>query len=197
MSNIISTCLLIASVGVFFGYINPTYGAQTGKTELKEKSIRELRDESVQYSDALEKTREIEKVRTGLLEKYNGIPIEERERIEKLLPDHIDSVRLIIDVNNIASQYGMTLKNIGLTGSETTKPVEGTSGAIGPKTERIKSVELKFNVSGAYDDFRSFIKDLERSLRLVDVISVSFIANDTSSAYSVALSTYHLNFNTK
>src|SRR3989338_1578701 len=197
MSNLISTILLIASVGVFFGYINPTYGAQTGAVDIRGKSIRELKEERANYTDALNKTREIETVRIGLLEKIANIPAEDKERIEKLLPDNIDSVRLIIDVNNIASQYGMTLKNIGLTGSAPEKSGGASSNAIGPQNELFKEVGLKFSVSGSYDNFRSFIKDLERSLRLVDVMSVSFVASETVYDYSVTISTYRLNFNSK
>ena len=197
MSNLISTILLIASVGVFFGYINPTYGAQTGAVDIREKSIRELKEERANYADALNKTREIETVRIGLLEQIANIPTEDRERIEKLLPDNIDSVRLIIDVNNIASQYGMTLKNIGFTGSATENPSGASSNTIGPQSGLFKEVGLKFSVSGSYDNFRSFIKDLERSLRLVDVMSVSFVASETVYDYSVTISTYRLNFNSK
>src|SRR3989338_7722833 len=130
MSNIISTILPISSLGVFFGYINPAYGALTGAQELTGRSVKELKEERSRYIDAMNKTREIEDARKGLLSKYNGILIEDRERIEKLLPDHIDSVRLIIDINNVASQYWMTLKNITLTGVETRQ--SPASSNIGP-----------------------------------------------------------------
>ncbi len=207
MSNLISILLLIASVGIFLGYVNPTYSGITGATVLKDKSIAELKVQRDEYADALQKTREIEQVRTGLLEKYNHIPLEERERLEKLLPDHIDSVRLIIEVNNIASTYGMTLKNIGLTDSDLaqksstalTPALSGaliTDGTIGPQEKHVKPVGLKFNVSGSYDNFRAFLKDLESNLRLVDVVAVTFSAGKEGLPdYSVTVSTYRLVFN--
>ena len=86
MSNLISIVLLIASVGIFFGYINPTYGAVTNKEDIKNRSIQELTAEKGRYTDALNKTREIETAQTGLLEKYSHIPLEDKERLEKLLP---------------------------------------------------------------------------------------------------------------
>ena len=190
MSNIISIFLLIASVGIFFGYINPTYGAVTGEQNIKNRSVQELWEESGRYTDALNKTREIEKARVGLLERYNAIPLEDRERLEKLLPDHIDSVRLIIDINNAAAQYGMTLKNINLTNAD-----EGTTAgsvALGPQQKRFKPVGLKFNVSGSYDEFRSFVRDMEKSLRLVDVTGMTFTSNEKEYNFSVTISTYRL-----
>ncbi len=198
MSNLISIFLLIASVGIFLGYVNPTYGGVTGATVLEDKSIAELKVQRDEYADALEKTREIEQVRTGLLEKYNHIPLEDRERLERLLPDHIDSVRFIIEVNNVASKYGMTLKNIGLTDSDASKKgiTVTTAGTIGPQEQHFKPVGLKFNVSGSYDNFRAFLKDLELNLRLVDVVAVTFNAGkEDLPDYSVTVSTYRLVFN--
>ena len=193
MSNFISIVLLIASLAVFWGYIHPTYGAFTGMQDLSTRSIKELVEERTRYSDALQKTQEIEDVRKGLLSRFNAIPLEDRERIEKLLPDHIDSVRLIIDVNNIASQYDMTLRNISLVDSDS-QAAESSVG-IGPQDTLFKGVGLKFNVAGSYDNFRSFLRDLEQSLRLVDVRTVSFIAQDNSYDYSVTLLTYKLSQN--
>ena len=130
-------------------------------------------------------------MRRGLLARFNDIALDDRERLEKLLPDHIDSVRLIIDVNNIASQHGMTLKNINLLDSMTEQA--GSSLALGPQEARFKAVGLKFSVGGSYDKFRSFMRDLEQSLRLVDVRSISFIADEDDYDYSVTISTYKLN----
>lgn len=192
MNNLISILLIVASIGFFFGYVNPTYGALTQAAELHKRSIAELKEEEARYIDALNKTKEIEQARTGLLEEYARIPAEGKERLEKLLPDNIDSVRLIIDVNNIASQYEMTLKNISLTESTSSLNPTGQT-AIGPSEERFKATGLKFSVAGSYDNFRSFIRDLEQSLRLVDIETVVFNAPTEVYEYAVTVSTYRLN----
>ena len=192
MSNIISIFLIVVSVGVFFGYVNPTYSAVTGNAELGDRSIKELTEERDRYMDALNKTKEIEQTRTGLLEQYARIPAKDRERIEKLLPDHIDSVRLIIDINNIAAQYGMALGGISLTQTDE-RAAETSSLALGPSTTRFKSVGLNFSVKGSYDTFRSFLRDLEQSLRLVDVDSISFGSREDAYEYTLSVATYRLN----
>ncbi|MEK7087873.1 MAG: type 4a pilus biogenesis protein PilO [Patescibacteria group bacterium] len=192
MSNIISLSLIIAAAGIFFGYSNPTYRAMTGNTELRDRSVRELKEERGRYIDALNKTKEIEQARTGLLERYNRIPAEDRERIEKLLPDHIDSVRLIIDINNIAAQYGMSLKNINLAQTDPASAVKLSASAIGPTENRFKATQLKFTVAGPYENFRSFVRDLEQSLRLVDIEAVSFNTSAELYNYTITLSTYRL-----
>lgn len=210
MSNIVSTILIVASVGIFWSYVSPTYGAVTGRAELKGRSIQELREESTRYLDALNKTKEIEQARTGLLKKYNDISAKNREDIEKLLPDHIDSVRLIIDVNNIASKYNMSLKNIGLSESDSgtastpaapvalpapggLEPPGMASLSIGPSSgAHFKATELRFGVTGSYEDFRAFLRNLEQSLRLVDVTSISFSAPGDAYDYTFAILTYRL-----
>lgn len=191
MTNLTATILILASLGLFFGYVNPTYRGATGSASLAEKSVTELREERVRYADALQKTREIEVARTGLLEKYNSIPAEDREKILKLLPDHIDSVRLIIDINNIAAQYEMTLKNITLT--EGLEKGAAAGGTIGPSEPLYAMVGLKFSLRGSYDNFRSFLRDSEKSLRLMDVTTLAFAAKEERAYdYDVTVSTYRL-----
>lgn len=201
MSNLVSSLLILASIGLFLVYVNPTYRKDTGSSNWKEQSVKELLTTRVRYREALDKTREIETARTGLLEKYNGISQDNRDKLQKLLPDHVDSVRLILDVNNIAAQYGMALKNIALTGSEgasaeATAPVSALAEnerAIGPTGALYKPVEFKFSVSGSYDTLRSFLRDLEKSLRLIDVRSLSFsAAGDNGYDYTAVISTYRL-----
>ncbi len=190
MKNITPIILILASVGLFFGYINPTYIGVTGATDSSGKSVRELQTEESDYQDALGKTREIEVVRNGLLSKFNALKDSDKERIVKLLPDHIDSVRLIIDINNIAAKYGMSLTNIVLTASGIVPaaPKAPTAGAaagtpyvpagapafVGPDDRAYDSIKLGFTVTGSYENFIQFLKEIEESLRVVDVTSLVF-----------------------
>ena len=101
--NIISPLILVvASVWLFIGYINPTYTGKTGSVEPSGKSIVELQVDEQNYTNALTKTKEIERFRTGLAAKFDALNPSDVEEVEKLLPDHIDTVRLILDINNIA-----------------------------------------------------------------------------------------------
>lgn len=190
MNNLTAAILLLASLGLFFGYLNPAYRGATGSTALSERSVAELREEQALYNDALQKTREIELARTGLLEKYNGIAAEDHEKILKFLPDHLDSVRLILDINTIAAQFGLTLRNITLSDVEE-KAASG--GTLGPSETLYATVELKFSLRGSYDNFRSFLRESERSLRLTDVQTLAFAGKEESAYdYEMTVSTYRL-----
>lgn len=193
MSNLASIILLVASVGVFFGYINPMYAGATGASDNSLKSIQELQTVEKDYQVALVKTSEIENVRNGLMKKRDGISAEDLDNIVKLLPDNIDSVRLIIDFNNIASEFGMSLSNILLSapgiqtapkGGSAGTPGAGTAGSAsaadagtasaGPDNRAYDSVKLSFSVTGTYTNFVEFLKKLEASLRIADITSLSF-----------------------
>ena len=194
MSNLTSILFLLAAVGLFFGYINPAYGGTTGAAEPAKRSVVELRALRAQYEEALQKAREVEEARTGLLQAYNAIPVADLERLETLLPDYLDSVRFIIDINTLASGYKMTLKNVSVEDAGLAKGRQGGStSAIGPLPKNFQSIGIAFTVSGAYDNFRSFLHDLEESLRLADARKVSFAARpDGSYDFSVTIDTYRL-----
>ena len=137
----------------------------------------------------------------------------------KLLPDHIDSVRLIIDVNNIAARYGMSISNITLSASESVSGASKNSQAtapsgpgsaplgpsgqvqtgisgIGPDSSLYDSVKLGFSVSGSYENFLQFAKELEESLRVVEITALSFGGSSSESSagytYKFTIRTYYL-----
>ncbi len=90
--------------------------------------------------------------------------------LDELLPDSIDNVKLIIDINQIASNNGMTIKNISIKGND--------NSAIGPDSRPYGIATLGFSVSGPYETFQKFLAALETSFRIIDVTSLSFSAGD-------------------
>ena len=96
MNIIAPLFLILASVGMFYGYIDPNY-----RGENVSKNIVNLMAERNQYKFALENSNNLITERNRLVEKNNNFPSNDLERLKKLLPDHIDNVRLIIDIDNI------------------------------------------------------------------------------------------------
>ncbi|HEY4500601.1 MAG TPA: hypothetical protein VJH25_02285, partial [Candidatus Paceibacterota bacterium] len=77
MSNIISIVLILASIGLFFGYVDPTY-----------VEIREQNREKTDYDRALNNSKQLQAERDKLLEKYNEMSEVDRGDLTKLLPDN-------------------------------------------------------------------------------------------------------------
>jgi Tfp pilus assembly protein PilO len=178
MNLLISILFLAVSGILFWGYIDPTYA-----------NVRELRVEENSYNQALNRSRELLNVRDQLVSRFNAFPQASLERLEKLIPDHVDNVRLILDLDAIALKYGMRVRNVTISSDQTR--IE--RGALGSGDKPYESVILSFSVSGPYDTFRQFVVDLEQSLRLVDVVGLSFTANDVGIYnYTLSIKTYWL-----
>src|SRR3990167_11138755 len=98
---IIPTILIFISVGLFMLFTNPIY---------TETSV--LSTQASSYEEALANAKQLQSVREDLLTKYNGFPQEDILKLKKLLPDNVDNIRLILEIQGIASNYGMQIKNV-------------------------------------------------------------------------------------
>ncbi len=158
--------LIIIALSVFIWYIDPVY-----------KEIKTLSAEKNEYSETLSRSEDLLEIRDSLREKYNQIPPNNLDRIKKMLPDAVDNVRLIIDINNIATKYGLRLGNVDLqSGIEE----EGdTDTSVSESSQTYGEVEIGFSVATTYEVFKRFLEDLEGSLRLVDVTGIGFNRTDT------------------
>lgn len=178
MRGLLPILFVVIAGGIFFGFIDPAYDR-----------VKELRAEESQFDQALTRSKELQQVRDQLLSRYNTFSQSELERLQKLLPDNVDNVRLILDFDALASRYGMRIRNVALETNES----RAARGQVGAGESRYDSLILSFSVTGSYDTFRAFLGDLEQSLRLVDVTSVTFSATPTGVYdYSVAVKTYWL-----
>ncbi|MEK7579418.1 MAG: hypothetical protein AAB460_02735 [Patescibacteria group bacterium] len=181
MRNITSIILIIVAIVAFVFIANPRFD-----------KVSALKKESATFDDALDRSKELISLRGALLTKYNSIPTEDRNRLDVMLPNSIDTVRLIIDINTLATRYGLSLSNISVGEVNGTTENDRT---LGPSFGEFGSVSLGFTVSATYDQFRAYLADLERSLRLLDVKSIAFTAGDTANSltnYTISLTTYWL-----
>jgi len=177
--------LLIGSaIALFALYTNPTY-----------QKIKGLSLQNKSYSEALDNAKQLIQARDDLLAKRNGFQASDLDKVKHVLPDNVDNIRLIIDINNIASRHGLSLSNVTLGNLDKNgdNPAD-TSAAPGSKTG---SVDVGFSIStNNYDTFMAFLQDLEHSLRLLDVMSLSFSAVPTGATngitYTFTVRTYWL-----
>ncbi len=105
-----------------------------------------------------------------------------------MLPDHIDNVRLIIDLDEMAKNYNMRVRNFK-TDSTQKKDVIGKEG------DAYGTLTLSFSTTAPYNTFLAFLHDIEKSLRILDVTAIQFSSNDTDSQlydYNVTVKTYWL-----
>lgn len=174
MRLILPIILIVAAVGLFVVYTNPQY-----------QVIKGLQVQASAFDDALNKAQQLKSERDKLLAKRRTFTTENVQKLERVLPDNVDNIRLIIDINNIASRHTLTLKNVALGTVSDSKSTRSTL-AVGSSGEAVGSVDVGFVVNAGYDDLLSFLADLEHSLRIVDVERISFKAG-TDSKYDIAM----------
>ncbi|MCL9971787.1 MAG: type 4a pilus biogenesis protein PilO [Candidatus Pacebacteria bacterium] len=183
MKGILPVLAVVIAGVLFYLYIDPTY-----------EQVKLLRAEEATLNTALTRALELQQTRDQLLSRYNTFSPEDLSRLEKMLPDHVDNVRLALDMDSMASAYGMRVKNLSIQKpEEDNKKKPRQVQTVGPDERLYESMVLSFSVTGEYDTFQQFIRDLEKSLRLVDIESVSFSSTDVDLyEFTVSLRTYWL-----
>jgi hypothetical protein len=169
---------ILIAIGLFYTVINPHYS-----------KVQALQTEADKYADVLDNVDSLTQKRDDLLTKYNSISKDQIARIEKAVPDNIDSVRLAVDFDSIASKYGISIKNI-----KTTTKTEDNSSVIQPVSKNgYGSVRVDFSFISTYDNYRKFMKDIESSLRIIDIRTTSFRGSENGLyEYNVSIDTYWL-----
>jgi len=170
MTKILTSILALAVAGaVFFVYTQPAYN-----------SVKDLQTQITEYNAALDKARELQELKRSLLARYNTFGTDQLDRLARMLPDHVDNVRLVLDLDNMATRYGMAVQNVVISKKAEVEKTTTVIGAIGEQKQKYDSLTLEFSTRGTYTDFAQFIRDLEASLRIVEVDHVSITPETTA-----------------
>ncbi len=178
MRFIMPIILITISITLFFVFANPIYN-----------EISVLRGEVASYNEALDNSKALENERDKLTAKYNAINPENLTKIAKLLPENVDNIRLILEIEQIALPYGMVLKDVKYDTTDTGVATTGSAaiqggGATKTSPKDYGIFDLSFSTTGTYNNFINFTKDLENNLRIVDMSSIIFSSNNIVSASS-------------
>lgn len=170
-----------AAIGLFIMYTKPTYEGLKGDIATVGA-----------YDDALNKSKELKAIKDKLDSARNAFSPEDEQKLVRLLPDQVDNIRLVIDINNIAARRGLALSGVAL-GEVSANSSQASPLAVGPSSDLLGSVSLGFSVAATYEEFLTFLQDLEHSLRILDIESLSFSTADTGkTTYNVSIRTYWL-----
>ncbi len=156
------------AVTLIFGYVKPTFN-----------SAEKIKANTLQYDKALSKAAEIQTRKRTLLSKFNLFNSTNRGRLKKLLPDHVDNVHLVLDIDGIASDRGIRISSVKVQkDADIDTDVQMGSSAVGFSSASIaaqpyQTLVLEFSAVASYAEFKLFLEDLERSLRIVDLVDLS------------------------
>lgn len=176
MSKLIPILCVLAAGGIFFGYINPTV---TG-------SIAETNAAIERYDSALAAAKKFEQKQAQLAAEKQKIAPEALTRLESFLPDGVDNVQLILDLDALAARSGLRLGNFqttesgrGHTAAGGPVGADGTPIMLNESSLPTDSVDLSMSASGSYASMRAFLAGVETSLRPLDLIEFSVSDSNT------------------
>lgn len=177
--------LIGVSVAVFSTVISPRY-----------KEVQKTKADVASFSSRLSTAEALKASREDLISKYNSIPKADLDNIKVLLPDSVDNIRLIIQLDALATKNGLSsLRNVQYETAKSDQPAAAQSPQTVQKT--YGEFNLSFSTTGPYKNFLAFISDLEQNLRLVDVTEVKFTQGAglgvvDNLSYVISLKTYWL-----
>ncbi len=183
--NITALILIVLSVGIYFTYTS-------GQIAL----LNSIQATNNQYQSAINNAKKLITLRDSVLNQYNAISDQDKARLDKIVPDNIDNIRLMIDISGIASRHGVTAANL-TTSADSSASGASSAGASGSaasaSSKGLSTVVVSFSVTTSYDNFIAFLQDIERSLRILDVTTLSLAPTANGNyTYGVTLDTYWL-----
>lgn len=177
--------IIIALCGtMYFLYISPTLA-----------DIDERRGKLAEYRNALEQTKELKIQRDNAITASNNIGEADLARLSRIIPEKFDGVLFVNDINAIATRNGVKMSDFSTNETET---ASRDVSAEGEAEKPYKTVTVSFKLTGQYDQFIKFMKELESSLQLIDVSVLSIDsgrvqkATDNNLDYALEIKTYSL-----
>lgn len=192
MSKLVPIIFLVGSGLLFFFVVDPIYNGPeyvSPDTPVANLGIKQISERKEAYDDVLARARDLQAKRDDLRNRYNSVTQADKTRLEQLLPDTLDNVRLVLDIDRIASRHGLRLRNIAVNDNSSS----GEKRAVVPDEKGFGTANITFAITAPYDVFLNFLSDLEDGLRLIDVTTLTIGARDIRAYdYGITFKTYWL-----
>ncbi len=152
------TAVILASLSAILivGYAYPTY-----------ESVAKLEERVVELQGYVEKATKAQAKIDELDTRYKAFPIGANERMNTMIPEKIDDVRLTMDITDLAAVHGISLANPSI------------KKIADDKTGQIQKYLVSFSVEAPYNTFRRFLNDIEYWLQIRDITNLSLTAGET------------------
>ena len=181
MKRLTPLILIIISLAAFFFYVQPEY-----------KKIQAYRQEAAEFDEVITKAEELKGLRAELADKIRSFSPADLEKLSVLIPDRVDEARLITDVSEVASRYGIRIDGVEAMGASAISQDAVSSN------KPYKTTTTGFRFKAPYETALLFLKDIERSLRILDVTKMNISIGDGKTPifdFSVTVRSYWIDGN--
>lgn len=179
MTRLMPFAALVFAAGLIFGYIVPTYKGTIVTTQAHIDS----------YESALAAAKRFTQKEADLAQQRAAIDPQNLARLEAFLPDGVNNVQLILDLDGLAARSGMTLSNFNIDTNSVSNgiaPSDPTALAL-QSGNPVDSLQLSVEATGTYSEFRAFLAGIEQSLRPLDVVNVKVTSDAKANTYKYTL----------
>jgi len=191
MTKVLTPILFfLAAIGLFFTYLRPAYDV-----------LLAFQAQEDRLDTTLEESGKLLEVHDSLLRKYNSISSENLKRLTQILPNDVDVVRLIVDIDALTTKHRLSIRSFEVpyleseVASASSKKKQTAEEDKGPVGEAILTIECE----GEYANFKALLLDIEKSLSLMDLVSLHIEVSDMTrpnavrgTVYTLGLQTYWL-----
>ncbi|MES2225680.1 MAG: hypothetical protein V4480_02625 [Patescibacteria group bacterium] len=168
-SRLLPIGALVIAIALFFLYVKPTYTGPIQETKTKIDS----------YTAALAAADRFSEKEAQLTQQRAAIAPDSLQRLNEFLPDGVDNVQLILDLDALAARSGMTLSNFDIKNQDQTTAANPATGLALQSNTPVDSIDLTFSGVGTYSAFRALLAGMENSLRPLDVVNLGVVESQT------------------
>lgn len=183
MLNVLSPVLyIIVSIGMYFTYISPAID-----------KVYEYRDLSSHISEVTNDFEQLLLERDMLIGKYNIVSPEDEAQLKQIVPDETSPIRFIIDIDKMTTGLNFTITSFDLPWHDLRTRVQGQNGLGDLMTSK-----MKVQFEGEYVDFKKFLRAIESSSTLNDVVGLEIESlsmkegEKPRQAYNITMNVYWL-----
>lgn len=201
MRFLLPILFIIVAIALFIGITNPVY-----------VDIQSLNAQAQSYDEALANSKRLQQKRDELTQTYNSFSRQSVEALEIMVPDSVDNIGLIQEIQRMALRLGIVVKNVNFDPSQVDREDEEleegevvnqpSNNQTLPRRETVETngmydtFLLEFTIEGSYSDFVRFLQELEKNLRIVDISNINFTATSLDSSGNFS-DVYDYTFTTK
>lgn len=178
-SHILPIFALIIAAGIFFGYVNPTWTVSIAGA----KAVIANDDQAIAAANVFIAQQ------NKLASARNAIDPANIARITAFLPDSVDNVGIILNLNALAARSGLSISNLDIMANS----AANAPAAAGATSNSVNSTNLSLTAVGTYSALQAFLTGVEKSQRLLDVRDMVVKGSDTGVySYQMILRLYWL-----
>lgn len=179
--SLLNLLLVVATFAVYYLLIGPLYTGTGGMWQPAE-SVQSLKQMNTQYDETLAQADDLYNQAETLKSQYMRVSNDQKAVMQVMVPDSIDKVRLMSEVNSIIEQSGLQPSELAYLDNTSNNNTRNTAG-------------ISFSVKTTYPAFKKMMDNFEKSMRLYSIQNVMFTASDKDgepTTYQVKLETYYL-----